>query len=90
MSHPFTVLLLRPDYRADVFGQDTYCTFITIDEDDPHKAILAAQLEASVQDGAKGADELQDEHEEHEELEDPDDYFPLFVCRGHVPNLAGG
>lgn len=77
MSYPFTVLLLKPDYEADVFGQDTYTALVCIDEDDPEKACRAAQLEAMAQ---RPADDSL--------LEELDDYHPLFMCRGHMTNLA--
>ena len=78
MSHAFTVLLLKPDYEADAFGQDTYTAFVSIGEDDPKKACRAAQLEAMAQ------------HSPSEDglLEELDDYHPLFICRGHIANLA--
>lgn len=78
MTHKFTVLLLRPDYLADEFGKDTCTSFVCIDEDDPDQAFLAAQQEALSRD----LDEAQALHT------DPDDYYPLFVCRGHIDNLA--
>ena len=44
----YTVLLLRPDYVADVFGQDTYLADVeaTVSGD----AIIRAQIEANEQD----------------------------------------
>lgn len=86
MSHLFTVLLLKPDYQADVFGHDTHLSFVSVDEDDPEQACLTAQMEAMVQGGAEPA-RSSDERMDADIHDDPSDYHPLFVCRGHVPNL---
>jgi len=80
MPYLFTVLLLRPDYLADAFGQDTYTAFVAVDADDPAQACLVAQREVIAKDCSQD-DALHT---------DPEDYFPLFVCPGHVQNLAGG
>ena len=78
MSYRFTVLLLKPDYVADPFGQDTYTARVCIDEDDIEKACRAAQLEAMAQHAPK----------EDDLLGELDDYHPLFMCRGYIANLA--
>jgi hypothetical protein len=44
----YTVILLRPDYVADVFGQDTYLAHVeaSVSSD----AVIRAQIEANEQD----------------------------------------
>lgn len=45
----YTVLLLRPDYVADVFGQDTYLAYA--DAPNASRAIALGQHEACAADG---------------------------------------
>lgn len=45
---PFTVLLLRPDYEADEFGQDTYLTYVFADG--AQEAVTKAREEVRAQD----------------------------------------
>lgn len=72
----YSVLLLRPDYATNNFGQDNFYTFV--EADTPSDALLAARLEAFKPDnpepGGTGA-----------EL---DDYAALLVIEGHHPALA--
>lgn len=44
MSKPYTVLLLRPDYVAETFGHDTFCTHVM--GETPASALIAARKEA--------------------------------------------
>lgn len=66
----YTVLLLRPDYVANTFGQDTYMTHIEAEN------IAAAQIAA--QEEAVFADRADDYDNIH-----PDDYAVLMVVEGH-------
>lgn len=50
--NPFTVLLLRPDYVADQFGQDTYLAHVWARN--PAAAIVSAQAEAMAVDEVDG------------------------------------
>lgn len=68
----YTVILLRPDYIADEFGKDVFHTFVMAHSADD--AVCKAQEAAADADDSGGGCE-------------PDDYYPLFVCRGRVPNL---
>jgi hypothetical protein len=45
----YTVLLLRPDYVADTFGQDTFCAHV--EGDTAEAALAAARAEACEADG---------------------------------------
>lgn len=69
----YTVLLLRPDYIADAFGQDTYLAHV--EAVDPEEAVEVAQREASDADSDKG-------------FEDLDDYYPLITLIGHHEDLT--
>lgn len=50
MKHKFTVVLLRPDYLAENYGEDTYVALVEVDEDDVLTALDAAQVEAFMAD----------------------------------------
>lgn len=76
MIRPYTVLLLRPDYMTDNYGQDTYQAWVLAA--DVATATRAAQEGANASDAA-GA----------EELGSPEDYFALAVYEGHHYNRAG-
>jgi len=68
----YSVLLLRPDYVADDYGQDTYMAHVwgtSVDQ-----AIERAQKEAAEAD--KDEDDCWV------------DYYPLLVTRGHIDDLA--
>lgn len=75
MIKPYTVLLLRPDYMTDNYGQDTYQSWVLAV--DVAAAIRAAQEGANASDAA-GV----------EELGSPEDYFVLAVYEGHHYNRA--
>jgi hypothetical protein len=62
----FTILLLRPDYQADNYGQDTYMTHAK--GNDWEEALKLAQVEACEVDGV--------------DPDDFDDYYPLAVISG--------
>lgn len=66
---PYTVLLLRPDYIAEPYGQDTYLAHVFADW--PDDAVEAAQIEVW------GLD-----HGDHGP-EPWTDYHPLLVLDGH-------
>ena len=76
MTKPYTVLLLRPDYMTDNYGQDTFQTWVLAPD-------VAAAIRAA-QEGANAADAAG-----VEELGSPEDYFALAVYEGHHYNHAG-
>ena len=82
MTYQFTVLLLRPDYIADNYGQDTFMSHVEVSEDSVDEAIKAAQEEVLIVDYGTDADE--------DDLigVSPEDYHPLLVCRGHIENFV--
>jgi hypothetical protein len=45
---PYTVLLLRPDYAAATFGQDTFCAYV--EGMTPEDALIAARSAACDED----------------------------------------
>ena len=55
MNQPYTVLLLRPDYGTNNYGQDTYLDWI--EAADPKEAMSQAQRNACVLDGEDCADD---------------------------------
>ena len=75
----YTVLLLRPDYIADNFGQDTFCAHVVAPT--VYSAQRAAQREAIVTDSDSG-----NPHEEYVR-QHMDDYAVLFVAEGHINDL---
>jgi hypothetical protein len=71
MKTKFTVVLMRPNYRADPFGQDCYVA--RVEAVNTYRAREEAQKEAWNSDNknlgkTEGA---------------PDDYYPLLVFDGH-------
>ena len=77
-----TVLLLRPDYMTDNYGEDTYTTAVWLPDGTPpgervEKAIELAQEEVVHVDG-----------DDEGSISEPEDYIALFVAEGNVPNLA--
>lgn len=67
---PYTVLLLRPDYIAEPYGQDTYMAHV--EAENPVNAIEAAQIEVWNEDAGD------------EDSTSWDDYHPLLVLDGHL------
>lgn len=74
MKHEWTILLLRPDYTADNYGQDTYQTVIT--------APTAARALELARKEACGID--------NNDLEHKEDYYCLFCTRGKHSDLCDG
>jgi len=70
----YTVLLMRPDYVADRFGEDTYLAFVTARS--PTLAIKAARLEVL------RADDIAAVNRE--------DYHPLFTLNGWHNDITPG
>lgn len=68
----YSVLLLRPDYMTDNFGQDTYYAHVTAST--PEGAIEAAKLDVLMADASKEGDK--------------DDYAVLLVIEGHHENVS--
>ena len=64
----WSVLLLRPDYAACEFGQDTI--LMHVEAGCAEEAIATAQCNATSID--------------REEPENSDDYYPLLTVRGHI------
>lgn len=75
----YTVLLLRPDYMTDNFGQDTYQAWV--EAPDPIRAKAFAQQQAFEADRAR---------EDLPALENLEDYFVLAVYAGHIEDLNSG
>ncbi len=78
MTKPYTVLLLRPDYMTDNYGQDTYQAWVW--GDSIHDAICAAQEDALGKDSV-GVDIA--------DRPPRDDYHVLAIYEGHHYNRAG-
>lgn len=78
----YTVLLLRPDYVADNFGQDTFLAHV--DEPSVEAAEHAGRVEAYT------ADQSPDEREADDLDEKFEDYHVLFVAEGWLDDLASG
>lgn len=75
----YTVLLLRPDYIADDYGQDTYLAHVwAID-------VLTAQETA--QQEAYRCDFPVSDAEEHDSISSCADYFVLAVFEGHLNDM---
>lgn len=68
-KNKWSVLLLRPDYIADSFGQDTILLHV---EERCAKTALAT------------AKRMVAETDQLEYLESADDYYPLIVTTGHI------
>jgi hypothetical protein len=75
MIKPYTVILLRPDYIADPYGQDTYLAWV--EADTVRQAVSFAQHRAIDNDfTAESFDG------------DPDDYFVQGCFEGHLIDLS--
>lgn len=70
---PYTVLLLRPDYIAEPYGQDTYMAHV--EAENPVNAIEAAQIEVWNEDHGDDAGESWT------------DYNVLLIIEGHHRDL---
>jgi len=75
----YTVLLLRPDYIANDYGTDTFCTWVQAPN--VYSAQRAAQREAIVADSDSG-----NPHEEYIR-QHMDDYAVLFVADGYINDV---
>lgn len=73
----YTVILLRPDYIADTFGQDTYMDHV--EAPTPADAVDEARVRAVSID--YGADVTEPQ---------PEDYLALAVFAGHLDDLTPG
>lgn len=71
---PYTVLLLRPDYIAEPYGQDTYLAHVNANN--PDEAVVAAQMQVWNEDHGDDAGSSWD------------DYHPLLVLDGHLYDAA--
>ena len=69
---PYTVLLLRPDYIAEPYGQDTYLAHVHART--PREAKRVAQDEVRLVDG--------------DAADDSEDYHPLFITEGHHQDMS--
>jgi hypothetical protein len=69
---PYSVLLLRPDYIADVFGHDTYYTFVRAA--DSYSAVAVARRQVCQADFVPWFK--------------ADDYSVLLVLKGHHKDLG--
>ena len=72
----FTILVLKPDYIADAFGQDTFLAYVEAHSVDMAQSM--AQVQASNADCAS---------EEERADANPEDYHILAVFEGHHPDL---
>lgn len=74
MVDVFTIVMLYPDYIANQYGE-TFTTFV--EAEDMDAAIALAQQEAV---------EAQ-EREGDDDPIDPEDFAPVFCCRGRCDNI---
>lgn len=71
---PYTVLLLRPDYIAKPYGQDTYMAHV--EAENPANAIEAARIEVWKEDHGDDAGESWT------------DYNVLLIIEGHHQDVS--
>lgn len=71
---PYTILLLRPDYIAKPYGQDTYMAHV--EAENPANAIEAAQIEVWKEDHGDDAGESWT------------DYNVLLIIEGHHQDMS--
>ena len=71
---PYTVLLLRPDYIAKPYGQDTYMAHV--EAENPANAIETAQIEVWKEDHGDDAGESWT------------DYNVLLIIEGHHQDVS--
>lgn len=81
LARTYTVLLLRPDYSTDNYGQDTYMTHI--DALNVEAAIRLARVEALQADTPP-------EDRKGLSYNNLEDYFVLLVAEGHVIDINPG
>jgi hypothetical protein len=74
MKTKFTVVLMRPNYVADTYGQDCYVAYVE-----------AANVYRAREEGQKEAWESDNNGfaGEGSPKDSPDDYHPLLVFKGH-------
>jgi hypothetical protein len=78
-KHKFTVILLRPDYMSENYGEDIYVALVEVDDTDCMLALTAAKKEVFKADKRDGL-----------EPNDLDDYALCVMFSGHVqPCLFG-
>ncbi len=75
----YTVLVLRPDYIANDYGQDTYQAWV--------KAIDVLTAQETAQREAYQEDFPGSDAEEHDPVSSCADYFILAVYEGHCYDL---
>lgn len=76
----YTVLLLRPDYQTENFGQDTFQAHV--EADDVAQAREFGQRQALCADCPASDDDHDDYHR--------NDYFVLAVYEGHLEDINPG
>jgi hypothetical protein len=79
MSNKFTVVLLRPDYMSDHYGQDIYVALVEVEDNDCMTALEAAKLEVFKADKKDGL-----------EPGSKDDYALCVMFPGHVKACVFG
>lgn len=73
MKKKYTVVLLRPDYIAEEYGEDTYVAFVETDAEKSFKAaIVAAQKQVYKAD-----------RKDKVWVESADDYKAIAIFEGH-------
>ena len=76
---PYTVLLLRPDYVADVFGQDTFMDHVMAED--------AEGAQAVAQQTAWDTDNEGSDPDDHDRLGESQAYYVLAVFEGHIRDV---
>ena len=71
----YSVLLLYPDYATDIYGQDTYLSWIP-SVDSVEEAITAAQIEA-----------VKINNKFNNIIIKPEDFFVLLVAEGYISDI---
>ena len=85
-THPYSVLLLRPDHIGEPCGQDTY--FALVEANEPADAVKVAQTEAFNADYGWLQNEPGFVKEQY--ANDWQMYRPLLVIAGHHDALSPG
>lgn len=76
----YTVILLRPDYMTDNYGQDTWMD--SVKARDPEEAVELARGQCHLADNEGLGDD--------DDLGYPDEYFVIAVIRGKHDDLNPG